>query len=291
MRVRVPPPAPKMPRTLDCPIDSALLPCILIAYIVEQRTPALNNQKPEPRSKGDGSTLDFHTMFFTLQGEGPFTGQRSIFVRLAGCNLQCPGCDTEYTKGRVELDINQLFGMVIEKARENGIIKNDGFLIVITGGEPLRQSIGPFVLSLLKAGFTVQIESNGVFEPDEQLVAILEANYFNDYAPFKGKLHLVVSPKTKRINNRTAELATCFKYVIDHRSVDPMDGLPIMALEHPASTGVARPPAGSQRPVYVNPYDVLDVAENQLNLNAVGVSAQRFGHIAGVQLHKLIGLE
>jgi len=61
---------------------------------------SINQQKPEPRAKGDGSILDFHSMFFTIQGEGPFAGHRSIFVRLAGCNLQCPGCDTEYTQGR-----------------------------------------------------------------------------------------------------------------------------------------------------------------------------------------------
>ena len=243
----------------------------------------MNTQKPEPRSKGDGSTLDFHSMFFTLQGEGPFTGHRSIFVRLAGCNLQCPGCDTEYTEGRVELDINRLFGMVIEMARVNGIKGNENLLIVITGGEPLRQPIGKFVALLLDTGFTVQIESNGVFLPDEHLENMLHNRVHS--------LHLVVSPKTKRIHEVTAKLATCFKYVIDHRSVDPIDGLPIMALEHPASTGVARPPLGNRRPIYVNPYDVQDDAENQLNLRAAADSAQRFGYIAGVQLHKLIGLE
>jgi len=243
----------------------------------------LNNQKPEPRSKSDGSTLDFHSMFFTLQGEGPFAGHRSIFVRLAGCNLQCPGCDTEYTQGRVELDINRLFGMVIEKARENGVMRNENFLIVITGGEPLRQSIGPFVAMLLDTGFIVQIESNGVFEPDPQLSNMLHNRVQS--------LHLVVSPKTKKINPMTANFATCFKYVIDHRSIDYADGLPIKALEHPASTGVARPPFGYRKSIYVNPYDVQNDHENQLNLKAAAVSAQRFGYIAGVQLHKLIGLE
>jgi len=50
------------------------------------------NQQPIEKQflhpKGD---LEVHSIFLTIQGEGPFTGQRAVFVRLAGCNLQCPG--------------------------------------------------------------------------------------------------------------------------------------------------------------------------------------------------------
>ncbi len=241
----------------------------------------MNSQKPEARAKGDGTTLDLHSMFYTLQGEGPFAGQRSVFVRLAGCNLQCPGCDTEYTEGRHLVPVKDLIVQI-----EDLIIKTLGdvpsdFLIVITGGEPLRQAIGGFVEHLIYDGYKVQIESNGVFEPDEMLSRLLRHKVAD--------LHLVVSPKTKRINELTASYATCFKYVLDHRSINPDDGLPIKALEHPASTGVARPEKG--KPVYVNPYDVKDPVENRKNLLAASDSALRFGYICGTQLHKLLGLE
>lgn len=241
----------------------------------------MNPQKPEARSKGDGTTLDLHSMFYTLQGEGPFAGQRSIFVRLAGCNLQCPGCDTEYTEGRREVQYMDLVMDIEKLADEHGITNSTGFLIVITGGEPLRQSIGRFVDALIYEGYRVQIESNGVFEPDAILTNMLQYKVAD--------LHLVVSPKTKRINELTASYATCFKYVLDHRSINPDDGLPIKALEHPASTGVARPELG--KPIYVNPYDVKDPVENQKNLDAAAQSALRFGYICGTQLHKLLGLE
>lgn len=237
----------------------------------------MNNQKPEPRSKGDGSTLDVHSIFFTIQGEGPFAGHRSIFVRLAGCNLQCPGCDTEYTQGRKIHPIEELTETVVGLARDN---KAEGCLVVITGGEPLRQAIGRFVSRLTDLGHIVQIESNGVFEPDEQLRGQL---YFSP------SVHLVISPKTTRIHPSSANLAACFKYVLDHRSVDPVDGLPIKALEHPASTGVARPRRGAK--VYLNPYDVKDEHENALNLKAVAESCLRYGHIMGIQLHKVIGYD
>jgi 7-carboxy-7-deazaguanine synthase len=242
-----------------------------------------NTQKPEPRAKGNGDSLDFHSMFYTLQGEGPFAGHRAIFIRLAGCNLQCPGCDTEYTNGRQEVSVDWLLQQVaiqLGEHHKSGPLP----LIVMTGGEPLRQTIGPFIKRLYERGFNIQIESNGVFAPDEELDRLLVNNV-------RHHVTLVVSPKTKRINERTSMLASAFKYVLSHDSVDPNDGLPVMALEHPASTGVARPSTVTNVPVYLNPYDVKDDEVNLANLRAVALSCMRYGYIAGVQMHKLIGLE
>lgn len=247
----------------------------------------MNNQKPEPRSKGDGLTLDFHSMFFTIQGEGPYAGHRAIFVRLAGCNLQCPGCDTEYTHGREKRYTALLVAQVCEMAKAAGFDPENldqDMLVVITGGEPLRQPIGHFVAALVDRGFQVQIESNGVFAPDPRLRQAL-ISLRND----PDALRLIVSPKTSRINEETAGFAHAFKYVLDFESVDGRDGLPIKALGHPASTGVARPTPG--KPVYLNPFDAQDDKRNLLNLHAVAVSCMRHGYILGVQIHKLIGLE
>lgn len=246
----------------------------------------MNSQKPEARSKGDGQTLDLHSMFYTIQGEGPFAGHRAIFVRLAGCNLQCPGCDTEYTEGRRETSIGMILRDVQILEKQNSLTTRP-VLVVITGGEPLRQTIGHLVNALIGRRYPVQIESNGVFAPDDLLDRLLAHD---------DKVTLVVSPKTKRINERTAFLASCFKYVLDAGSVDPLDGLPVMALEHPASTGVARPPAwtdslAEDKPIYLNPYDAKDDQRNAENLRAVATSCMKHGYITGVQMHKLIGLE
>ncbi len=52
----------------------------------------LNTQPVEkPDRRADGS-VDLHSIFYTIQGEGPFTGRPAVFIRLAGCNLQCPWC-------------------------------------------------------------------------------------------------------------------------------------------------------------------------------------------------------
>src|SRR3954467_9071958 len=51
--------------------------------------------------RSDGNSLSIHSIFYTLQGEGPYSGCPAVFMRLAGCNLQCPGCDTDYTSGQI----------------------------------------------------------------------------------------------------------------------------------------------------------------------------------------------
>jgi organic radical activating enzyme len=217
-----------------------------------------------------------HSVFLPLQGEGPFSGRRAVFVRLAGCNLQCPGCDTLYTEGR---RLTYLEGL----ARQVGDLGNaDGrgnAVVVLTGGEPLRQQIGPLVDMLVhnRHPWVVQIESNGTCEPDVVLQRLLMVRDPN--------VHLVVSPKTKKINPVCYELATAFKYVLDHRHVGE-DGLPTVALEHERGGGVARPRPGA--PVYVTPYDAQDEDENALNLRAVVASCLDHGYVAGLQIHKYL---
>ena len=247
----------------------------------------MNSQKPEPRARGNGDTLDLHSMFYTLQGEGPFTGCPAVFIRLAGCNLQCPGCDTEYTEGRELLPVTEVFSRAIREVPGN---IGTRCIMVITGGEPLRQDIGTLVSMLMGVGYTVQIESNGVFAPSPELANLLDWSR-RSRTKNLGKVVLIVSPKTKAINKTTASYATAFKYVIDRNSVNPDDGLPILALDHPAAGGVARPPQGFTGEIYVNPFDAKDDEINYQNLSAAAHSALLHGYRLGVQLHKLVGLD
>lgn len=240
----------------------------------------MNLQKPEPLAKGDGESLDLHSMFFTIQGEGPFTGHRSVFIRLAGCNIACPGCDTEYTQGRQTMPARHIALEASMLARQNDAA---GCLVVITGGEPLRQSIGKLVEELRSRDHAVQIESNGILAPDARLHALLNLSNGRD-------LCLVISPKTTRVSPVSAALASAFKYVLDEDSVAE-DGLPIKALGHPAATGVARPPMSFTGPIYLNPFDAGDPERNQRNLVLCAQSAKKHGYVLGVQLHKLVGLE
>lgn len=217
--------------------------------------------------------LQIHSVFYTLQGEGPFTGHPSIFIRLAGCNLQCPGCDTDYTTDRIESSPH----VITERMRPlfPANAKHQP-LVVITGGEPMRQNIGPLVKRLLKFGYRVQIETNGtLFVPD---------------LPYE-KLTIVCSPKTGKINSKLLPHITAFKYVASADAMNSEDGLPITALGHSAVPQLARPPAGDTRPIYVQPMDMQDEKQNLRNTAAVIGSCMKFGYIFQLQTHKIIGME
>lgn len=239
----------------------------------------LNNTQPVERQfNHPKGMIELHHIFFTLQGEGPFAGERSVFVRLAGCNLQCPGCDTDYTSQRTKVMPAAIVSLVENLCKANGI---KATLVVITGGEPMRQTLGPLCQELVDAGHVIQIETNGVLSLDEQTRHLVA----------QGKVFIVVSPKTSRINQETARSAHAFKYVIRQGDVSDTDGLPTRALGHKATPQVARPPATFKGRVYVNPMDEQNEARNMLNTDACLRSALVHGHRMGVQLHKILDLE
>lgn len=94
-------------------------------------------------------------IFRSLQGEGKNQGKPCIFIRLAGCNLQCTWCDTAYAqKGGVEMSP----GAVLEK------IGNPPY-VCITGGEPLMQAdeLEQLLIPLHDRGTVIDIETNGTF--------------------------------------------------------------------------------------------------------------------------------
>ena len=89
--------------------------------------------------------------FLSLQGEGYFTGKAAFFLRLSGCNLQCPFCDTRHLDYK-EMSEDEI---VAEASRHKPRH------IVITGGEPALQLTESLVDKLHAAGFFIQVETNG----------------------------------------------------------------------------------------------------------------------------------
>lgn len=234
----------------------------------------LNTQEPQRVDRDPDGTVNVHSIFRTIQGEGPFAGRAALFMRLHGCNLQCPGCDTEYTRKSYREAPDYLHELI------KTFYEWPSGLVVITGGEPFRQNITPLVTYLIEQGYEVQIETNGVLYPGDDF-------------PWAAAT-VVCSPKTGKIHPRTAHKVTAYKYVLSHDGVMP-DGLPERALGHPlrGHSHVARPPADWHGPVYVQPMDSKDEIENRRNLRAVVDTV--IGHpdknyIMGVQMHKLTGL-
>jgi organic radical activating enzyme len=228
----------------------------------------LNTQPPEKKFTAIHCTeYSVHSIFYTIQGEGPFAGCPSVFVRLAGCNLQCPLCDTEYTSGRKTWDIETILGKV-----KDAFGSARARLIVISGGEPFRQPIGNLAKAFLDAGYTVQIETNG---------SLYQSGPWEFCT-------IVCSPKTGAINKSLVPYMDAFKYGGGEGTLATDDGLPVRALVHTAAPRLARPPVGHPAWVYLQPVDVQDQAANWLHTQAVVESCLKFGHTLCLQTHKIV---
>ncbi len=95
-------------------------------------------------------------IFKSVQGESSFAGRPCIFVRLAGCNLRCSWCDSEYTfTGGYKLSEDEVVAEVAKLAPVK--------LVEITGGEPLLQEreLVPLMERLLGEGYELMIETSG----------------------------------------------------------------------------------------------------------------------------------
>ena len=239
----------------------------------------MTNRQPIEKKQGatPGNTISVHSIFQTIQGEGPFTGQRAVFVRLAGCNLQCPSCDTDYTSFRRDMTDEEIVANVDLLEKESKSLQEPP-LVVLTGGEPFRQVIRPLVLRLVLTGYRVQIETNGTLYQD---------------LPFASRqLTIVCSPKAGQITPELVRHIAALKYVVEDGFVGA-DGLPTCVLGRvPGENSVvARPPKGFRGPVYVQPMDAHDTEKNKANTRAAIESVMRFGYTLCVQAHKIIGVE
>lgn len=232
-----------------------------------------NTQPIEKQAPRTHSALDVHSLFCTIQGEGPFAGHPAVFVRLAGCNLQCSLCDTDYTSQREMIDAPTLAAKCHQLTNPNHSVTRP--LVVITGGEPFRQNLRELIVHLLNERFLVQIETNGTLYQD---------------LPWCEDLTIVCSPKTGSVNKDLLPHIDAFKYVLSADSVSPFDGLPTKALDHPNSGRVARPPVGFSGRIYLQPVDDHGGKFHNDHLAACVRSCMMYGYTLGLQLHKLINL-
>jgi 7-carboxy-7-deazaguanine synthase len=96
-------------------------------------------------------------VFRSIQGEGPFTGFRTSFIRTARCNLRCTWCDTTYSFGPGRE--RSLPSLLKEVARHHTRYA------CLTGGEPLLQPEAPALLrALAESGLTTVVETGGSLE-------------------------------------------------------------------------------------------------------------------------------
>lgn len=215
-----------------------------------------------PVAGDDGLTLSVVEVFPTLQGEGPYTGHPSVFVRLGGCNLACTFCDTEFEQFE-PITLKALVADIETKALEHH--ERVRRLVVITGGEPLRQNIVPLCEQLLQRGFQVQIETNGTV-----------------WRPLPEGVHVVCSPKVSggeyhALRPDLLSRVDALKFIISDSRADYRDVGEVG--QHARDI-----------PVYVQPMDEYDADKNAANLARAAMLAQRDGYLLSLQTHKIMGI-
>lgn len=102
-----------------------------------------------------GHALPVVERFFSIQGEGHHAGTPVFFIRLGGCDVGCPWCDTKESwdaDAHPSRTVEDLVGEVQEERVET---------VILTGGEPTAHQLGPLTEGLKKAGKKVHLETSG----------------------------------------------------------------------------------------------------------------------------------
>ncbi|MDB5043886.1 MAG: putative 6-pyruvoyltetrahydropterin 2-reductase [Candidatus Eremiobacteraeota bacterium] len=180
--------------------------------------------------------LQLAEIFYSVQGEGTWTGTPAVFVRLAGCNLSCAFCDTDYS-----LKFMASVEEVVARVRAEG---GDCPMVILTGGEPLAQAGTPALIEALRAdGRRVHIESNGTMPtelPDD--------------------VWLTVSPK-ERLAPMMAQRANEAKLIVDGRVPEEW------VAEFPQTTRIFLQPEGNKPANVALAVDAAKRAPSRLRLS------------------------
>jgi len=228
-----------------------------------------NNPVRKQESTPDGK-LWVQEVFYSIQGEGPRAGEPAVFIRLAGCNLRCYWCDTEFESGTTHLSPEALVEQVENLTTESG-----PSLVVLTGGEPFRQDIRELVEQLGTQGYTVQVETNGTLSWDS----------FPWWAT-----EIIVSPKSGTIHPQIRRNAAAWKYIIGANDPCGSSGIPCLSTQVPDQEGMIAAPSGCS-PVYVQPRDDHEEAANKANTQHVVKLAMAKGYRVSIQMHKILEVE
>lgn len=92
-------------------------------------------------------------IFYSLQGEGFFTGTPMVFVRFARCNRRCSFCDTDFAAS-----VPMTAEAIVDEAER---LAPGCRRLVLTGGEPLLQVDAELIKTLKTSGYTLHLETNG----------------------------------------------------------------------------------------------------------------------------------
>ncbi len=97
--------------------------------------------------------------FHSLQGEGLHAGRSAFFLRLAGCTVGCPWCDTKHSWPQEAHPHRGLEELAAQASAAGGV---GAAFVVVTGGEPLHHNLDGLCAALEAAGLPLHLETSGV---------------------------------------------------------------------------------------------------------------------------------
>lgn len=148
--------------------------------------------------KKNGEKLPVIEMFDSIQGEGSWIGRPVTFIRLAGCNLNCSWCDTDWS-------LENSWTMTVQEIYDRLNWRD----VVITGGEPLIHNLWP----LLKA---IKLPEDKIGFSSRQVA--IETNGTQNTAQYLGYIDWIVcSPKPPKYYTHPLCVFDELKYVVDEK--------------------------------------------------------------------------
>jgi len=172
--------------------------------------------------------MKVNEIFYSVQGEGHYTGTPAVFIRLSGCNLCCSFCDTQHESFTEMSEAEIVAEALAFPARH----------VVITGGEPTLQLNALLTESLHEAGFYIQIETNGslplaegcevdwitcspkakpvVLDNIQEIKLVYQGQDVTYWENYPAKEHRLQPLDTQDASRNAAILQSTFDYILEH---------------------------------------------------------------------------
>lgn len=216
--------------------------------------------------------------FLSLQGEGKDSGIPAYFVRLAGCDVHCPWCDTKEswnTKDSQNMSVTAVANLINDLTPKNGIC-------VITGGEPFMHG-GDLVELFYQVNKNIKIRVETSASNEEYI------RNWTDALPKKVSLN--ISPKAAKpaiasywMHNRVNE----FRFAVDNKGDQNINWLSKFIFTYKSSM---REKAGKR--IYISPviHGDINTRENQEWISEVVDFCIDSGFRFSLQMHKVLGIK
>lgn len=225
----------------------------------------LNEKVGKEYFKGAGDKLFVTSIFFTMQGEGPYRGKPALFVRLAKCNLGCSWCDAFFEDGdwmtpeeimaKADEEITKFFDGDVPEWAQGGPARKEKIrqiVFIVTGGEPTLQNIYRLLHNANHEYMNTQIESNGILKPDVPTkTTVVVSPKCMEKVDISEGFKRYIPTKYLEPNPETLERADCLKFIVEDQDEfdSPYQGIPQWAHDWHKETG---------KDIYISPMNIYN---------------------------------